>query len=266
MVTLEKSGSNESDSGWRKMLRAVRDAVGHPAAAPVRLAKVVDVIAKVLGADVCSLYLRQRDGAMALAATHGLRAEAVFNTRLAPGEGLVGLAAAATGPIAIQDVQNHPSFAYRPETGEDAYSTFLGAPLLRSGTVGGVLVIQHVADRSYDDDDIEAVAIVASLMAEVAADPDFSAFVASDENAPAARIAGIRISPGLSIGIAAMRDPLLPIQRMITEDIPFEIKRLEFAVERMLRELDNLLETPDLQTSGEHRDVLEAFQIGRAHV
>jgi phosphotransferase system enzyme I (PtsP) len=261
MVNLEKSGSNESNTGWRTMLRAVRDAVGHPAPAPVRLAKVVDVIAKVLRADVCSLYLRQRDGAMALAATHGLRAEAVFSTRLAPGEGLVGLAAAATGPIAIQDVQNHPSFAYRPETGEDAYSTFLGAPLLRSGIVGGVLVIQHVADRSYDDDDIEALAIVASLMAEVAADPDFLAFVANDENAPTARIAGIRISPGLSIGVAAMRDPPLPIQRMVAEDIPFEIKRLESAVERMLGELDNLLSTPDLQTSGEHRDVLEAFRL-----
>jgi phosphotransferase system enzyme I (PtsP) len=258
---LEPAALKANPSGWRQMLRAVRDAVSQSESAPLRLTKVVNVIAKALKADVCSLYLKQRDGVMALAATHGLRAEAVFNTRLAPGEGLVGLAAAATGPVSIQDVQNHPAFAYRPETGEDAYSTFLGAPLLRGGAVGGVLVIQHVTDRIYEDDDLEAVAIVAALMAEVAADPELTAFVANDESAPAARIAGTRISSGLSIGVAAMRDPPLPIQRMIVDDIPTEIQRLDLAVERMLRELDNLLQAPGLEPSGEHREILEAFRL-----
>lgn len=247
--------------GWRQMLRAVRDSISVDAPAAARLAEASHVIAEALGADVCSLYLKQRDGRMALAATHGLRSDAVFNTRLAPGEGLVGLVASSTAPIAIHDVTNHPAFAYRPETGEDPYSTFLGAPLLRGGASVGVLVIQHVDDRAYDDDDIEATAIVAALMAEVAADPEFAAFVAAGGEAPAARLAGQRLSPGLVIGVAALRDPPLPIQRMVAEDVAEEIARLDRGVARMRQELDDLLDDPGLSTEGEHRDVLDAFRI-----
>lgn len=247
--------------GWRRMLRAVRDAVSVEAPAAARLAEASRVIAEAMEADVCSFYLKQRDDGMALAATHGLRPDAVFNTRLAPGEGLVGLAAAATEPIAIHDVTGHPAFAYRPETGEDPYVTFLGAPLLRGGACVGVLVIQHAAERPYGDEDIEAVAIVAALMAEVAADPEFAGFAATGIVAPAARLAGQRLSPGLAIGVAALRDPPLPIQRMVAEDAGEEIRRLDRAVALMRRELDDLLGDPGLEGAGEHRDVLDAFRL-----
>lgn len=243
------------------MLRAVRDAVARDAPAADRLAEAARVIAGALAADVCSLYLKQRDGALALAATHGLRPEAVFNTRFAPGEGLVSIAVGATAPIAIRDVTNHPAFAYRPEIGEDPYNTFLGAPLLRGGSAVGVLVIQHVQDRDYDDDDIEALAIVAAMMAEVAADPGFAAFVAAGGAAPPGRVDGQRLSPGLAIGVAALRDPPVPIQRMFAEDAVAEISRLERGVTRMRRELDDLLDDPGLGVDGEHRDVLDAFRL-----
>ena len=247
--------------GWRNMLRLVRDAVAAEAPAPTRLGDVVRVIAQTLAADVCSLYLRQRDGGMALAATHGLRSDAVFHTRLAPGEGLVGLAAGGSVPVAVRDVQSHPAFAYRPETEEDPYNTFIGAPLLRGGAAIGVLVVQHRDDRAHSEDDLEAVAIVGALMAEVAADPEFAAFVAGGGDAPAARLTGQRLSPGLAIGVAAMRDPPLPIQRMVAEDAAAEIARLERAVVRMRRELDDLLDDPSLGAEGEHRDVLDAFRL-----
>lgn len=250
-----------AEQGWRQMLRAVRDAVAIEQPAAQRLAEASRVIAEALEADVCSLYLKQRDGAVALAATHGLRPEAVFNTRLGPGEGLVGLAMSAAGPVALRNVQNHPAFAYRPETGEDPYNTFLGAPLLRGGAAAGVLVIQHRDDRSYSEEDIEAVAIVAALMAEVAADPEFAAFVAASAEAPAARLTGSRLSPGLAIGQAALRDPPLPIQRMVAENAADESARLDRAVNRMRRELDALLDDPSLTDDGEHREVLDAFRL-----
>lgn len=255
------AGAETEGIGWRQMLRAVRDAFAVEAPAAERLTEASRVIAAAMEADVCSLYLKQRDGAMALAATYGLRPDAVFTTRLARGEGLVGLAAAATAPVAIQDVTGHPAFAYRPETGEDPYKTFLGAPLLRGGASVGVLVIQHAAERAYDEDDIEAVAIVAALMAEVAADPDVFGFAAAGGDAPAARLAGQRLSPGLAIGVAALRDPPLPIQRMVAEDAAEEIRRLDGGVARMRRELDDLLEDPGLEGAGEHRDILDAFRI-----
>lgn len=243
------------------MLRAVRDAVAADAPAAARLAAASKIIADAMAADVCSLYLKQRDGAMALAATAGLRPDAVFNTRLAAGEGLVGLASKATAPVAIHDVINHPAFAYRPETGEDPYTTFLGAPLLRGGACVGVLVVQHRDARHYDRDDIEALAIVAALMAEVAAGPEFAGFAGASGDAPAARLSGQRLSPGLGIGVAALRDPPLPIQRMVAEDSAAEGRRLDRGVARMRRELDNLLEDAELEGDGEHVDVLDAFRL-----
>ena len=41
----------------------------------------------------------------------------------------------------LADAQNHPSFKYLPETGEEIYHSFLGSPIMRGGTVIGVLVV-----------------------------------------------------------------------------------------------------------------------------
>jgi len=49
------------------------------------------------------------------------------------GEGLVGEIVRLGRPLNLSDAPNHPAFAYRPETGEDPYHSFLGVPLLRGG-------------------------------------------------------------------------------------------------------------------------------------
>ena len=79
--------------------------------------------------------------------------------------------------------------------------------------------------------------------------------------APAARLTGARLSPGLAIGVAALRDPPLPIQRMVAEDESEELRRLAQGVDRMRNELDTLLDDPSLDHAGEHRDILDAFRL-----
>ncbi len=64
-------------------------------------------------------------------------------TRLRVGEGLVGDIASHARPLALADAQHHPQFAYRPETGEEIYQSLMGVPVLRSGRVLGVLVVQN---------------------------------------------------------------------------------------------------------------------------
>ena len=90
----------------------------------MRLDKVVVLIASNMVAEVCSLYLRRRDGSLELFATEGLNPEAVHNTHLKPGEGLVGLIAEQAEPMQFPDAQHHPAFSYRPETGEEIYHSF----------------------------------------------------------------------------------------------------------------------------------------------
>src|SRR6478736_3020690 len=123
----------------RLLLRRLREVMAERESAQARLDKVVVLIASNMVAEVCSLYLRRRDSSLELFATEGLNPEAVHNTHLKAGEGLVGLIAEHGEPMQFADAQVHPAFSYRPETGEEVYHSFLGVPILRGGQTIGVL-------------------------------------------------------------------------------------------------------------------------------
>ncbi|MFB3150624.1 MAG: GAF domain-containing protein, partial [Alphaproteobacteria bacterium] len=107
--------------GPRRLLRRLRDVMAGPASAQERLDQVVTVIAADMVAEVCSIYVRRAGDVLELFATEGLNPTAVHQTRLKVGEGLVGDIAADALPLNLSDAQSHPSFAYRPETGEEIY-------------------------------------------------------------------------------------------------------------------------------------------------
>jgi signal transduction protein with GAF and PtsI domain len=79
------------------------------------LDNVVDLVAKRLDADVCSIYLTEPDlRHLLLSATVGLDKAAVGRVRLAFGEGLVGHVAQQRSPAAFADAQEHPAYRYFP--------------------------------------------------------------------------------------------------------------------------------------------------------
>ncbi|MBW4035751.1 MAG: GAF domain-containing protein, partial [Proteobacteria bacterium] len=97
------------------------------------LAELAELIASELEVEVCSIYVARPGEMLELAATYGLRIGAVGRTRLRVGEGIIGLAAAKGELMNLPDAQNHPEFAYRPETGEDRYASMLAVPIRRAG-------------------------------------------------------------------------------------------------------------------------------------
>ena len=109
------------------------------------LDKITVQIASNMVAEVCSVYVLHSDGRLELYATEGLKHEAVHLTTMRRGEGLVGLIAASAEALSLPDAQSHPAFSYKPETGEEVYSSFLGVPILRGGNTLGVLVVQNRA-------------------------------------------------------------------------------------------------------------------------
>ena len=147
----------------RLLLRRLREVMAERESVQVRLDKVVVLIASNMVAEVCSLYLRRRDSSLELFATEGLNAEAVHNTHLKPGEGLVGLIAEHGEPMQFADAQIHPAFSYRPETGEEVYHSFLGVPILRGGHTIGVLTVQNRTQRHYSDEEVEALQTTAMV-------------------------------------------------------------------------------------------------------
>jgi starch phosphorylase len=117
---------------------------------------------------VCSAYLLEPDRAnLVLAATVGLRPQCIGTLRLSLHEGLVGLVAEQVLPVAVEKVHTHPRFKYFPESGEDAYQSFLGVPLIDRGVLQGVLVVQTIEARAFREEEVRMLTEAASQVAPV---------------------------------------------------------------------------------------------------
>ena len=158
-------------SGSRLLLKRLRDVMAGPGSAQARLDQIVRLIAADMVAEVCSAYLLRAGEVLELFATEGLAKEAVHQTRLRVGEGLVGDIAAHARALALSDAWTHPSFVYRPETGEDIYRSLMGVPIQRGGHLLGVLVVQNRTMRLYTEEEVETLETVAMVLAEMVASP-----------------------------------------------------------------------------------------------
>ena len=132
------------------------------------LMNVVALIADRFKTEVCSAYLLEPDRTnLILAATVGLRPQCVGTLRMALHEGLAGLVAEHVQPVAVEQVKNHPRFKYFSEAGEDAYQSFLGVPLIDGGVLQGVLVVQTIEARAFNDREIKMLSEAAAQLAPV---------------------------------------------------------------------------------------------------
>lgn len=258
--------------GPRNLLRQIREAMagaglagGGSTPAQDRLNLVVRIIAQSMVAEVCSIYLRRATGELELFATEGLNPEAVHNTRLRPGEGLVGEVARSAEPISLSDAPSHPSFSYRPETGEDPYHAFLGAPLLRGGRAIGVLVVQNRAARRYDEDEVEDIQTIAMVLAETVASGELlaEAELRDVEVAPhrPERLKGQKFAEGLAFGHVVLHEAPLPPERLLSDDPVAEEGRLKTALVALKAGIDSMLDGGQGKLGGVSFEVLETYRM-----
>jgi phosphotransferase system enzyme I (PtsP) len=230
-----------------------------------RLNQIVSVIAADMVAEVCSCYIMRAGEVLELFATEGLRPEAVHRTRLRVGEGLVGVIAATATPLALADAQSHPDFAYRPETGEEIYHSLMGVPILRSGRVLGVLVVQNRTPRDYTEDEVEALQTIAMVLAELAASGELVSPVEREQSTGIGqmpmRLDGVKLNGGLAMGRAVLHEPRLVIRQVVAEDPVAELERLNRAVATMQGAIDKLFAESDVAPDGDHRDILETYRM-----
>lgn len=251
----------------RRLLARVRDVMAGEGSAQSRLDKITAIIAADLVTEVCSVYVRRAGEVLELFSTQGLSPDAVHVTRLRFGEGLIGEIAARANPLALSDVQSHPNFAFRPETGEDEFNSLLGVPVLRSGRVVGVLAVQNKTERQYTEEETEILQTVAMVLAEMVAGGEL---ISRSELMPAdgialkpLRLEGTVYSSGLGIGQAVLHEPSFDIGDLVAENPKVEMQRLHDAFTAMLGQLDTILNQGPLSVvdGGEHEDVLEAFRL-----
>jgi phosphotransferase system enzyme I (PtsP) len=250
--------------GPRVLLRRLREVMAEPVSAQDRLDKIVVLIAANMVAEVCSVYVLRVDSTLELYATEGLNRSAVHQTVMRSDEGLVGLVASEANAINLSDAQAHPAFSYRPETGEEIYHSFLGVPILRAGNTLGVLVVQNRAQRTYSEEEVEALQTTAMVLAEMIASGELSALALPGAE-PAVRrrlrLKGTVLNDGIALGHVVLHEPRVVITQFIADDVAKERERLANAIVTLRTDLDAMLDHGDVAEGGEHRDVLEAYRM-----
>jgi phosphotransferase system enzyme I (PtsP) len=254
----------DTAGGPRVLLKRLRELMAEALEPQERLDRIVRDIAQNMVAEVCSLYVLRADSVLELYATEGLNPGAVHLAQLRLGQGLVGTIAASARALNLSNAQEHPAFAYLPETGEEIYNSFLGVPVLRAGRTLGVLVVQNKTMRHYRDDEMEALETTAMVIAELIANGDLARLTRPglelDLRRPVS-FTGLSFNEGIGLGHVVLHEPRIVVTNLFNEDSEEELGRLDTALGSLRLSIDDMLERRDVAFEGEHRAVLEAYRM-----
>ncbi|MWV27239.1 phosphoenolpyruvate--protein phosphotransferase [Aurantiacibacter rhizosphaerae] len=248
----------------RQILTSLHEVMASRTHAQAKLNQVVEIIAGELSSEVCSIYLL-RQGMLELFATRGLNQAAVHVTRLGVGEGLTGTIAQNIETLNLDEAAAHPEFQYRSETGEEKFHSFAGVPIVRRARAIGVLTVQHVDPRKYEEVEIEALQTTAMVLAELIHNAGLVDGEALDDGGKAQTgqevITGLKLVKGLAIGKAVFHQPRVTIEQTVAEDTEAERQRVYLAFDRMREQIDNMAKQADFGVGGEQEQVLETYKM-----
>ncbi|MBL4869613.1 MAG: phosphoenolpyruvate--protein phosphotransferase [Robiginitomaculum sp.] len=248
------------------LLKRIRELMASEEGVQERLDHFVKLIASSMRVNVASIYLRSGNG-LELCATKGLKQSAVHKTKLALGEGLVGRVAARARLLNLANAPRHPNFAYKPETGEEKFQSFLGVPLLRGGRNLGVLVVQSKKSRRFTEIEVENLLTVAMILAEIAVE---------DERASGGtkRLKGIRLTPtkpetisgkpfagGLAKGQAYLHSPPVLAKQMIAQNPKVEEERMGDAIGTLRKSVDAMVSGETATLDRASKDIFESYRL-----
>ncbi len=225
---------------------------------------MIALVAKRLDADVCSIYLMDANlEYLTLRASRGLDARAIRNVKLRVGEGLVGRAAQLGEVVATEHARLDPNFRYFPETGEERLESLVAAPLVVQGVTIGVLVVQTLEARVFEEADLGVLQTCAQLLAPVVTNAQLLAMAGQTDESISETLAqmedsglvqptevqrselnvelnGIATSRGIAIG---------PVYRL---ENPLDLERLEYV--------------PNDDPAREKRDLMDALADARVDI
>ncbi len=254
--------AEQTESESRKLLRRLRDSLAEDSTGQTRLDRITHLIADSTGSEVCSIYLFRDADTLELCATEGLNPDAVHQTRMRVGEGLVGRVARTGTPVNTADAPATKGFRYMPETGEEVFSSFLGVPIQRLGETLGVLVLQSKEPRDYSGDEIYGLEVVAMVLAEMT---ELGAFIGEGAALSARHTQPVLLparvgQEGVTEGHVFLHDPRVVVTNPVSDDPKADLSRLQDAIGTLRISVDDLL-TVAGTADKEQNEVLEAYRM-----
>ncbi len=196
-------------SSLRSIVQEVNTAKDLKAALDIIVCRVREVMLT----EVCTVYMRDPSlQRYVLLATEGLNKAIVGQYSLAVGEGLVGHVAQREEPINLEDASSHPKFQFLPDSGEEKYQSFLGAPIIHHREVLGVLVVQQTKRRRFDESEEAFLVTVSAQLAAVIAHARATGAIARLPGMPVSgfesvKFTGVAGAAGVAIGTAVVASP-----------------------------------------------------------
>ncbi|QEH35438.1 Phosphoenolpyruvate-protein phosphotransferase [Aquisphaera giovannonii] len=253
-------------------LEEVSQLISHSHNPHETLDNIVRLIQGRFATDVASVYLLEPEsGELVLAATVGLEASSVGRVRMKLSEGLTGMVAERMSPIMEEDAFTHPRFKYFPEAGEDPYHSFLGVPVIESGSIQGVLVVQTADRRRFSANEIRMLITVGSQLAPLVSGAQMLESVAHADREEAGvagagacrtrELEGTPLSPGTGLGrayvIGERAEPAGASQSSGC-DPGAEAQRLRRAMDGAREEITRLSRKISLLVGEDHGAILQA--------
>ncbi len=166
----EMAGSQAQERELRELL--VLQQLSVAAASTMKrdelLSLVIRETTEAMDADVCSLYLYDRDrGGLVLIATNGLNQSAVGQVVMRLGQGITGAVATSRKPLSVAEVSADPRFKWIEGVDEARFRSMLSVPIEAGPRMVGVLNVQSVERRDFREDEVAFLSAIAGAIAGV---------------------------------------------------------------------------------------------------
>lgn len=217
------------------------------------LTRLVHSVRKAINADAVSVFLiDKKQSEYVLIATDGLNRQAEFHVRVGLDHGLIGLVGRREEPINVENAPTHPDFYPEPLLAEERLKAFLGVPIIQHRKLYGVLIVQQIDPRFFDDAEESFLITLAAQLGGLLSHADATGElleltqakqIGAEKNpTPPLSLEGVACVPGIGIGHAVVVYPPADIDavpRLQTDDPDKEIAlfldALQMAREDMLR-------------------------------
>ena len=211
---------------------------------------IVHRVRRAMKTEVCSVYLYDTESTTyTLMASEGLNAASVGTVTLSHSEGLVGQVGLREEPINLEDAASHPKFHYIRETGEERFTSFLGVPIIHHRNTLGVLVVQQIERRRFDEHEeaflITMSAQLAGVIAHAQATGSINNVANKAKSNKVARFQGSAGATGVAIGMAVVVSPpadLSTVPDRNCQDVQLELALLEDALASVRQEMKGTAE------------------------